>query len=297
MTMKVAITGATGLIGGALRSSLMSDGHEVITVTRTPRSPDQLGWSPSEGTIDAAALEGLDAVVHLAGAPIGEKRWTDEVKKELLTSRVDGTALIARTLAALDAPPAVLLSGSAIGYYGDTGDEVIDESHPAGSDFLADLCVHWEAAAQPAADAGITTSRLRTGIVLSTEGGALARQLPFFRWGLGGKSGSGRQYMSWISVRDQVAAMEWLISHPVDGPVNLTAPHPVTNSEFARTLGATLHRPTTIIPMIGPRLLLGRELADSLLLTSARIRPAALEAAGYEFEQPKLDTALSDLLR
>ena len=295
--MRVAITGATGMIGSALRRSLGGSGHEVISITRSARGASDVEWSPSEGTIDPTALEGLDAVVHLAGAPIGENRWTDEVKRHIVDSRVDGTRLIASTLAELSEPPKVFLSGSAIGYYGDTGDTLTDESSGPGSDFLADVCVTWEGAAEPAADAGIPTTLLRTGIVLSTEGGALARQLPFFKMGVGGRSGSGRQYQSWISIDDEVGAIEFLLTHHVSGPVNLVAPQPVTNAEFAKTLAGQLHRPSTVIPMFGPRLLFGRELADSLLLTSQRIDAGVLGDIGYEFSHPTLDNALSDLLR
>ncbi len=239
--MRVAITGATGLIGRSLTASLRSSGHEVIAVTRSPRHAGDVGWSPAAGTIDSAALEGIDAMVHLAGEPIGDRRWTAEVKAEILASRVDGTGLIARTLASLERPPRVFLSGSAIGYYGDCGDEILDENQPPGSDFLAGVCVQWEAAAAPAVEAGIPTTFLRTGVVMTTEGSLLGRRLPFlpflsvlsvFRLGLGGRSGSGRQYMSWISIDDDVAAIEWLLDRPVEGPVNLVAPEPVTNSTF-----------------------------------------------------------------
>lgn len=295
--MRVAITGATGMIGSALRRSLAGSGHEVISITRSADKAGDVEWSPAEGTIDPTALEGLDAVVHLAGAPIGENRWTDEVKRQIVDSRVEGTRLIASTLAELSQPPKVFLSGSAIGYYGDTGDTPTDEASGPGSDFLADVCVQWEGAASPAADAGIPTTLLRTGIVLSTEGGALARQLPFFKMGLGGRSGSGRQYQSWISIDDEVGAIEFLLTRHVSGPVNLVAPQPVTNAEFAKTLAGQLHRPSTVIPMFGPRLLFGRELADSLLLTSQRIDAGVLGDVGYDFAHPTLDNALSDLLR
>ena len=204
--------------------------------------------------------------------------------------------LLAETLAGLDSPPPVLLSGSAVGYYGDTGDRATDESGPAGDDFPAQVCVAWEAATEVAEDAGIRVAHLRTGIVLSTKGGALARQLTPFRLGLGGRAGSGRQYMSWIHIDDEVGAIIHLLTADVSGPVNLTSPNPVTNSEFTKTLGAVLNRPTIVLPMVGPRLLLGRELADSLLLTSQRVIPAVLEESGFEFEHPELRAALADLL-
>jgi uncharacterized protein (TIGR01777 family) len=289
--MRVVITGASGLIGTALSERLSGDGHEVVPLRR----PD--GWDPDAGTIDTNLLQAADAVVHLAGEGIGEKRWTDEQKARIRDSRTRGTRLIAETLAGLDGGPRVLLSGSAIGYYGDTGDTAVDETAPAGHDFLASVCVDWEAAAAPAVDAGLRVVWLRTGIVLSPKGGALARQLPFFRLGLGGRSGSGRQYQSWISLDDEVGAICHLLGRDdLSGPFNLTAPEPVTNGEFARTLGRVLRRPTTIIPMFGPRLLFGRELADSLLLASQRVLPAALESSGYTFTHTKLDAALRDLL-
>lgn len=281
--MDIAITGASGLIGTPLVAKLTADGHRVLRLVRStpPTTADSRGsdttvWDPVAGTIDAAALEGLDAVIHLAGAGIGDKRWTDEQKQILRTSRTLGTGLLARTLAGLDRPPGHLLSGSAIGYYGDTGDRSTDESGAAGSDFLAGICVDWEAAAQPAVDAGIPTTFLRTGIVLSPDGGALGKQLLPFKLGLGGRAGSGRQYQSWISVDDELGAISFLLDHPeITGPVNLTAPDPVTNAQFTKALGKALHRPTTVLPMFGPRLLFGRELVDTLLLSSQRIAPGS----------------------
>ncbi len=295
--MDIAVTGASGLIGSALVASLASQGHRVLRLVRSSGGgTDTAQWDPAAGTIDSASLEGIDAVVHLAGEGIGEKRWSPEQKDRIRSSRTLGTALIANTIANLNRPPSVLLSGSAIGVYGDTGDREVDETAAFGSDFLASVCIDWEAAASPAVEAGIRTVLLRTGIVLTPDGGALGKQLGFFKAGLGGKSGSGRQWMSWISLDDEIAATEFLLTADVHGPVNLTAPHAVTNASFAKTLGSVLHRPTTMIPMIGPRLLLGRELADSLLLTSTRVAPAALEAAGFTFGHPDLDGALRSLL-
>lgn len=297
--MDIAVTGSTGLIGTALVAALQGDGHRVLRLVRPDSSDagsDTAAWDPARGTIDAAALEGIDGVVHLAGVGIADSRWTEQQRQRILGSRTSGTTLLASTLAALQQPPAVLLSGSAIGYYGDHGDRVIDESTGAGDDFPARVCVQWEACAQPAVDSDIRVAFLRTGIVQSTEGGALAKQLPFFKLGLGGKVGSGRQWISWISIDDEVAAIRFLLDHDVSGPVNLVAPEPVTNSEYTKTLGSVLHRPTTILPITGPRLLYGRELADSLLLTSQRVAPAALQQAGFEFGQPTLRGALEDLL-
>jgi uncharacterized protein (TIGR01777 family) len=296
--MDIAVTGSTGLIGRRLTAELTDAGHRVLRLVRPGAAPgpDTASWDPAAGTIDAGALEGIDAVVHLAGEGIAEKRWTDDQKRRILTSRTDSTRLLAETLAGLSHPPATLLSGSAIGFYGDTGDRPTDESGPAGSDFLARVCVQWEAAAEPAVEAGIRVAFLRTGIVLDAHGGALARQLPFFRLGLGGRAGSGRQYMSWISLDDEVEAIRFLLDADVAGPVNLTAPNPVTNAEFTTTLGRVLRRPTTVLPMFGPRLLFGRELADSLLLTSQRVVPAVLEGAGYRFRHAELEPALRAVL-
>lgn len=297
--MKIAITGATGLIGRALSSSLVADGHEVVPVVRKPSSanPNAIEWNPQAGTIEAAKFESVDGVVHLAGAGIGDRRWSDAYKREILESRTRGTELLARTLTSLDTPPSVMVSGSAIGYYGDTGDTAVDESAPAADDFLAKVCVDWEAAATPAIDAGIRVPFLRTGIVLSTDGGALAKMLPLFRFGLGGKMGSGRQWWSWISMADEVAAIRWLLEHDIHGPVNATAPNPVTNEDFTKALGSAMHRPTfAAVPSFGPKLLLGSELADALLFTSARVLPAALSASGFTFAHPTIGDALADVL-
>jgi len=294
--MDIAITGSSGLIGIALTERLTAAGHTVRRVLRRDGGPGTVRWDPVAGTIDAAALEGVDAVIHLAGEGIGEKRWTPAQKDVIRSSRTLGTGLIARTIAELATPPKVLLSGSAIGWYGDRGDTGLDESEPAGTDYLASVVVDWEAAARPAVDAGIRTVLLRTGIVLSPDGGALKRQLPVFRAGLGGRFGSGQQYQSWISITDEVRAIEWLLTSDLSGPVNLTAPEPVTNATFTKRLGAALHRPTFIVPMAGPRILFGRELADSLLLTSQKVLPVALERHGFAFQHPTLDAALRDLL-
>ena len=204
--------------------------------------------------------------------------------------------MISETLAGLDDGPRILLSGSAIGYYGDTGDREVDETAAPGDDFLADVCVQWEAPTAVAAEAGVRVALLRTGVVLSRDGGALAKQLPAFRFGLGGRAGSGRQWLSWIHIADEVAAIRHLLAHEIAGPVNLVAPNPVTNAEFTKSLGSALHRPTTILPMFGPRLLFGRELADTLLLSSQRVRCGVLAGAGFEFAHPTLDAALADLL-
>lgn len=296
--MRVAITGASGLIGTALGAALRADGHEVVAVSRRPGGPGDVRWDPAAGSIDASGLAGVDAVVHLAGANIGAKRWSAATKREVRESRVHGTDLLARTLAELDPPPKVLLSGSAIGYYGDTGGQDVTEASPPGDDFFARLAVDWEAAARPAVEAGIRTAFLRTAMVLSGQGGALGRMLPLFRLGLGGRLGSGRQWWSWISIDDQVGAIRFLLERgDIEGPVNLAAPDPVTNAEMSRALGRALHRPAVVpVPAFGPRLLLGRELADGLVFLSQRIRPAVLTKAGYEFRHPDLDAALAAVL-
>ncbi len=311
--MKIALTGASGLIGTQLMDALLRDGHELTQFSRPNSAPAaskasgvdagaaasvvrRASWDPSRKLIDSSALEGIDAVIHLAGVGIADSRWTPQQKDRILTSRTLGTSLLATALAAMDQPPAVLLSGSAIGYYGEHGDEILDESGTPGSDFTARVCIDWEAAAQPAVDAGIRVALLRTGIVQSTEGGALAKQLPFFKLGLGGKVGSGKQYISWISIEDEVRAIQFLLTHELAGAVNLTAPEPVTNAEYTKILGGVLHRPTTILPITGPRLLFGKELADSLLLTSSRVVPAALLEAGFTFSYPELEPALAALL-
>ncbi len=297
--MKVAITGSSGLIGTALGRQLEARGHQVLGVVRRAVAPDEpaITWDPAAGTIDRSGLAGVDAVVHLAGAGIGDARWTDERKRLLVESRTRSTELLATTLAGLDDRPGVLVSGSAVGYYGDRADEVLTEASAPGDDFLARLCVDWEAAAAPAAEAGIRLATIRTGIVLTTTGGALPKLLTLFKLGLGGRFGSGRQWWSWITLQDQVDAIAWLLTNPVSGPVNLTAPQPVTNRQFTRDLGHALGRPAVLpVPSFGPGLVVGRELAKALLFTSARVRPGALEAGGYPFRHPALPEALSSVL-
>jgi uncharacterized protein (TIGR01777 family) len=296
--MKVLITGASGLIGSALCARLSAEGHTVIKAVRRPStSPSVLSWDPAAGTIDAHKLEGIDAVVHLAGAGIGDKRWTPEYKQEIRDSRTKGTELIAQSIAAMSTPPSVLLSGSAIGIYGSRGDEILDETSSVADDFLAQVCVDWEKAAQPAVAAGIRTVFLRTGIVLSPKGGALKKQAPIFKLGLGGTFGSGRQWQSWISIDDEVGAIIHLLTSSVSGPVNLTAPNPVTSKEFTRTLGKVLKRPAFAkIPSFAPKALLGSELVQNLLLNGQRVTPSVLQKDGYEFVHPDLADALRDLL-
>jgi hypothetical protein len=294
--VQIAITGSTGLIGKALVRALRDEGLTVIRLVRRPATAeDEIRWDPF-GEVDAGMLEGVDAVVHLAGAGIGDHRWTETYKREIRDSRVEGTRTLSRALAGLSRRPAVFVSASAVGYYGDTGDVEINESATEGEGFLADLCRDWEAAAQPAVDAGIRVVHPRTGVVLAREGGLLGRALPLFRLGLGGRLGSGRQWMSWISLADQVAALRFILHNGLSGPVNLTAPEPVTNADFTRAVGRALHRPAPfIVPAPALRLALG-EFADEGALVSQRVLPDRLAKAGFTFQHPDIDTALADLL-
>jgi uncharacterized protein (TIGR01777 family) len=295
--MRVIISGASGLIGSALTTHLRALGHEPVALVRRSAGSNEIQWDPAKGLLDAEALAGADAVVHLAGAGIGDRRWTDDYKRELLESRTKGTALLAERIAECSQRPGVLLSGSAIGYYGPTDDRELDEHSPAGTDFLADLCVQWEAATAPAAAAGVRVAHLRTGIVLSKQGGALKKMLPLFKLGAGGKFGKGDQWQSWISLSDEVGAITHLLTADVSGAANLTAPTPVRNREFAKTLGTVLHRPSVVpVPAFGPKLLLGGELADALLFTGQRVLPTVLQASGYQFQHPTLDVALRAVL-
>lgn len=296
--MDVIVTGSSGLIGSALVADLEGDGHRVRRlVRRAPAGPDEVRWDPTGGEIDRAGLEGADAVVSLAGPGIGDKRWSDARKRELRDARVLGTTLLAEALAGLDAPPRALISGSAIGYYGDRGDEKLTEKSKAGDDFLAGLCVDWEAAAQPAADAGIRVALIRTGIVLAPGGGALDKLLPLFKLGLGGRMGSGDQFWSWITLEDEVRAIRHLLESEVSGPVNLTAPEPETNHTITTTLGEVLHRPTFFpVPRFGPKILLGGEATEAFLYASQRVFPKVLEAEGFTFSHPDLESGLRSIL-
>lgn len=300
--MKIAITGSSGLIGSALVEHLASRSHDVVRVVR-PQSTARgsITWDPSAGNLDPADLAGVDAVVNLSGRSIGERRWSPAEKEVLLSSRVDSTTTLVNAILELDAMPS-LINASAIGYYGDRGDERLDETDGPGDGFLARLAAEWEAATQPVTDAGGRVVLLRTGIVLSGEGGALGRMLqpfpwaPFFRpyaWGVAGKLGSGSQWWSWISLADELAAIAHLVEGDLAGPVNLTAPEPVTNAEFTRTLGRVLRR---LVPMPIPRfvldIVLGRELAGALLFDSTRVLPTRLLEDGFTFAEPDLEPAL-----
>lgn len=295
--MNILVSGSTGLIGSALVRSLRIADHRVAALVRgKPDAPD-VQWDPHRGTIDAARLDGFDAVVHLAGENIAKGLWTGAKKDRIRSSRVDGTRLLCRTLARTPRPPRTLICASAIGYYGDRGDEVLSEDSAAGNDFLANVCREWEAAADAARDAGIRVVHLRIGVVLDPAGGALRPMLPLFRLGLGGRLGSGRQFMSWITRTDVIRVVCFALQREsLAGPVNTVAPHAVTNREFTRTLGTVLRRPTILpAPAFALRLVL-REMADALLLSSTRVEPARLRAEGFEFEHPELEDALRAIL-
>jgi len=295
--MKIVISGASGLIGTQLVAKLSTSGHEVVRLVRRSPKAGEIQWNPKSGSLDASALEGVDAVIHLSGAGIGDKRWSDGYRKEILDSRTDTTALLAKTIASLSRKPSVFLSGSAIGIYGARNDEQLTEVSTHGTGFLAEVCEQWEAAAKPAVDAGIRTAYLRTGIVLSPKGGALKKLLPLFKLGVGGKFGNGKQWQSWISIDDEIGAIEYLLTSNVSGAVNLTAPNPVTNAEFTKVLASVLKRPAIVpVPTFAPKILLGGELADALLFTGQRVIPAALNASGYSFKHTTLESALRSLL-
>ena len=295
--MKIVISGASGLIGTQLVTSLKSSGHEVVQLVRRSAAAGQIMWDPKSGKLDPASLEGCDAVIHLSGAGIGDKRWNDAYRKEILDSRTATTSLLANTIASLQRKPSVFLSGSAIGIYGARGDEQLTETSAHGTGFLADVCKQWEAAAKPAVDAGVRTVFLRTGIVLSPKGGALKKLLPLFRLGVGGKFGNGKQWQSWISMDDEVASIIHLLTANVSGAVNLTAPQPVTNAEFTKVLARVVKRPAIVpVPTFAPKILLGGELADALLFTGQRVMPHALTASGYVFKHSTLESALRSLL-
>ena len=297
--MKILISGSSGFVGSALVPFLTAQGHEVTRLVRAHPKPGarEIWRDPETERVNASDLEGFDAVVHLAGDPIASGRWTPEKKRRIRESRVQGTRLIAETLALISRPPRVLVSASAIGYYGDRGDEILREESPAGKGFLPEIGREWEAATQAAARKGIRVVSLRIGIVLGAGGGALQKMLPPFKLGIGGPLGSGKQYMSWIALDDVVGAIHHaIVTESLRGPANAVAPHPVTNAEFSRTLGKALRRPAVFpVPPFALRLLFG-ELADEALLASTRVEPVRLLGSGYRFRYPKLDGALRHVL-
>jgi uncharacterized protein (TIGR01777 family) len=294
----IAITGSSGMIGSALVRSLVADGHTVRRlVRRAPRAGDEVAWNPERNEIDAKGLTGVDAVVNLAGENIAQ-RWTRESMRRIRESRVQATSLVAATMATLSPRPRALVSGSAVGYYGERGDEVLDEASSAGNDFLASVCKDWEAATAPARDAGIRVAISRTGIVLDRRGGALAKMLTPFRLGVGGHLGNGRQWMSWIAIADMVRALRFLIEHDgAAGPFDLTAPNPVDNAEFTRVLASVLHRPAIFpVPQLALELLYG-PMAKGAALASQRALPRQLLASGFDFVLPNLREALESVVR
>jgi len=297
--MKILVSGSHGLVGSALIESLKKDQHDVFNLVRyAPRDQSEIEWSPERYSIAISLIEGFDAVVHLAGESIAEGRWTDEKKKRIRESRTKGTQLLSDALANLSQPPKTFISASAIGYYGNRGDELLTEQSAPGDDFLSEICLAWEKATSLATEKGIRTVNARFGIILDKEGGALAKMLPPFRMGVGGRIGSGKQWMSWIALDDIVEGIKFALANDsLQGPVNFVAPNPVTNAEFTKALGRALSRPTIFpIPAFGVRLVFG-EMADALLLASQRVVPERLKLGGYEFQYSRLDTALQHVLR
>lgn len=296
---RVGLTGSSGFIGQRLSATLRARGYRVDEIVRRPPAPGttQIEWHPERGEIDAASLAGVDAVVNLAGENIGAERWTSARKAALESSRVAGTRLLSETLARLSPRPKVLISASAIGYYGDRGDEPLDEQSAAGRGFLPEVCQRWEAACEPARQAGIRVVNPRIGLVLSGEGGALARMLTPFKLGFGGVIGHGRQYVSWITITDLLRCFEFLLDAPdLAGPINVVAPSPVTNAEFTKALGRVLRRPTLApVPAFAVRLIFG-EMGEALLLASTRVLPKRLETAGFTWLYPTLEAALRQVL-
>lgn len=291
--MRVAITGASGLIGTALVDHLRSQGHEVVKLVRRMASAsDEISWDPIAGTVDLDALNGVDGVVHLAGAGVGDRRWSDEYKREILDSRVNGTNTIVKAMLQLDSKPRVLVSGSAIGWYGDTADRAVDETAPAGEGFLADVVQAWEAATLPAQEAGIRVVRARTGLVVAKHGGAWARMFPLFKMGVGGKLGNGKQYWSWISLRDEVAALTFCLTNDsIQGAVNLTGPTPQTNAEVTKAMGKVMGRPTLFpAPAAALKIALGEFSTE--VLGSSRVLPDVLTVAGFTWQDPTIDDAI-----
>lgn len=296
--MKIAITGSTGLLGEAVTAALKTQGHDVVRVVRRPAGPGEVMWDPDAGKIDTGALAGIGAAVHLAGENIASGRWTASRKKRILESRTKGTRLFCEALADVQPKPAVLVSASAVGYYGDRGEKDLTESDPPGVGFLAKVCREWEAATMPAADRGIRVVLPRIAAVLTPKGGALAKMLPPFRMGVGGRLGSGRQYMSWITLDDMVRVIQFALEHQgLDGPVNAAAPDAVTNATFTKALGRAIGRPTIFpVPGFVMKTIFG-EMAQEVLLSSTRVRPERLLREGFQFKHPQLEPALRELLK
>ncbi len=296
--MKIIIAGSSGLVGSALRAALQANHHQVIPLVRRVPQTGEIRWDPEAGELDPSTLLGADAVVHLGGENIADGRWTAAKKERIRSSRLRGTRLLSDALASLQTPPPVLLTASAIGYYGDRGDELVDEASAVGSGFLPELCADWEAASNSAEHKGVRVIRIRIGIVLSSDGGALRKMLPAFKLGIAGRVGNGQQYMSWIDIDDLVGAIGYLLQLPdAVGTYNGVAPNPVTNRAFTKVLGQVLRRPTLFpMPAAAVRLIFG-EMGNDLLLASTRVQPARLLSSGYEFQYPQLRASLRHLLR
>ena len=296
--MRILMSGASGFIGSAFRRALQQADHEVSALTRSaPPDSSAVWWDPAAGELDPDSVDGFDAVVHLAGEGIGDRRWNEAHKRRVRDSRIQGTSLLSRTLAELEQPPQVLLSASAMGYYGDRGDEPLTESAPAGDGFLAGVVQAWEKSTAPASDAGIRVVTTRSSLVLDGGGGVLKRQLIPFRLGVGGRLGAGRQWWSWITLEDEVRAMQHLLEADVSGAVNLSSPSPVTNAEFTDILGRVLSRPTFFsVPRVALEVVLGKEMATEMLFFSQRLVPSKLEGSGFSFRHPELEAALRGVL-
>jgi uncharacterized protein (TIGR01777 family) len=295
--MKILVSGSHGLVGKALTTSLANSGHEIVSLVRQSANDSEIEWHPNQGKINRQQLEGFDVVVHLAGESIASGRWTEEKKKKIRESRVKGTELLSSALARLSQPPSTLINASAIGFYGNRGDELLTEKSAPGEGFLPEVCMEWEKATGQAEAKGIKTIHTRFGIILDEKGGALERMLTPFRMGVGGKVGNGKQWMSWIALDDVISALRFLIDQPgSEGPVNFTAPNPVTNADFTEALGNVLSRPTLFsVPAFAARLAFG-EMADELLLSSAKVEPERLKESGYQFKHPELSSALKAIL-
>ena len=297
--MRILISGSHGLVGQALIKALEKDGHDIYRLVRyAPHSENEIEWSPDRYSIAISRIEGFDAVYHLAGESIASGRWNDEKKRKIRESRTRGTKLLSDALANLAQPPKTLICASAVGFYGNRGDELLTETSAPGKDFLADVCVEWEKATDHAREKGIRVVNTRFGIILAKDGGALEKMLPPFRMGIGGRIGDGKQWMSWIALADVIGGLQFALTEPaLNGPVNFVAPNPVRNTEFTKALGRVLSRPTLFpIPAFGVRLAFG-EMADALLLSSQRVEPERLKQSGYQFLHPDLEGALRNVLR
>jgi len=298
--MKVAVAGASGLIGKPLVASLESRGFEVARLVRTsPKDTSrEIEWHPDQGAIDAAGLEGTDAIMNLAGDGIADGRWTEEKKRRIHDSRVNGTRLLSKTIAGLSRKPKTFICASAIGFYGERGNEWVDEKSTSGKGFLADVCRDWEQATETAEAAGIRVVKLRLGVVLTKDGGIMASMLRPFKLGLGGKLGSGKQYLSWVTIEDTGAAFNFILDHgELRGPINVVAPHPATNEEFTKALGRVLSRPTFMaMPAFAARLVFGKEMANEMMLSSTRVAPKVLKDAGFKFQYPEIEGAVRAML-